>query len=130
MARATTRRARNGWLSARLFATLAMVFATLATPGAAGGEQLHQFHTSPPPLIPPPNASEERPGSLGAARAERPDAGAFRSRKLGDAQPSHSRVVPALAAVSVGLNLALIVAEVRRRRHLNRVADENTPLMY
>ena len=48
MARATTRRARNGWLSARLFATLAMVFATLATPGAAGGQahaalQQHQL---------------------------------------------------------------------------------------
>ena len=150
MARATTRRARNGWLSARLFATLAMVFATLATPGAAGPAFNQSFTpipdwlpkgspapTTPVPApqphagsIPPPNASEERPGSLGAARAERPDAGAFRSRKLGDAQPSHSRVVPALAAVSVGLNLALIVAEVRRRRHLNRVADENTPLMY
>ena len=133
MARATTRRARNGWRSARLFATLAMVFATLATPGAAGGEDSFTPVPAPQPhacSCPPPNASEERPGSLGAARAERPDAGAFRSRKLGDAQPSHSRVVPALAAVSVGLNLALIVAEVRRRRHLNRVADENTPLMY
>ena len=132
MARATTRRARNGWLSARLFATLAMVFATLATPGAAGGSPAPPTPVpgTPAGSIPPPNASEERPGSLGAARAERPDAGAFRSRKLGDAQPSHSRVVPALAAVSVGLNLALIVAEVRRRRHLNRVADENTPLMY
>ena len=135
MARATTRRARNGWLSARLFATLAMVFATLATPGAAGGSPapptpVPAHFPTPAGSIPPPNASEERPGSLGAARAERPDAGAFRSRKLGDAQPSHSRVVPALAAVSVGLNLALIAAEVRRRRHLNRVADENTPLMY
>lgn len=128
MARATTRRARNGWLSARLFATLAMVFATLATPGAAGGEDSTPVPAPQPHACscPPPNG----PGSLGAARAERPDAGAFRSRKLGDAQPSHSRVVPALAAVSVGLNLALIVAEVRRRRHLNRVADENTPLMY
>ena len=82
MARATTRRARNGWLSARLFATLAMVFATLATPGAAGGED--SFTPVPAPQLhacscPPPNASEERPGSLGAARAERPDAGAFRT---------------------------------------------------
>ena len=82
MARATTRRARNGWLSARLFATLAMVFATLATPGAAGGEDSFTPVPAPQPhacSCPPPNASEERPGSLGAARAERPDAGAFRT---------------------------------------------------
>ena len=82
MARATTRRARNGWLSARLFATLAMVFATLATPGAAGGEDSFTPVPAPQPhacSCPPPNASEERPGSLSAARAERPDAGAFRT---------------------------------------------------
>jgi len=104
MARATTRRARNDWRSARVIATLAMVFAVfamLATPSTAGAAQ------PVPSTEPTPCASSQ----------------------LGDAQPSHSRVVPALA-VSVGLNLAFVAAEVRRRRHSNRVADENTPLMY
>ena len=72
MARATTRRARNGWLSARLFATLAMVFATLSDAEAAAGASTACTSSSTSATASMRRRPTlERPGSLGAARAER-----------------------------------------------------------